>query len=327
MFSKLDMKSFVLPLTIAFLSTNVGFANNLIHDEYKADYRKAITPGYYLGFSTLHDKLRRVRLPEDISKPSSFFNSLFLDFHFSNQEFSLGFYDEEALKNNGAGTGIEYDTNRTKTGIQPGYQNPGDIEHTLYGITLGFALGDNPNLDIRIPLAVSHFETDHLDDTGFSGGIELFPNYRINKYVAWGINFSHINNTSDFPIFDESMTSVSFEAMAESSPAYGMNWSGRLSAGHYYPSNDINENSFWLWKGSLALHYQIHQDFTFLPYFGINYSPTEEALTDDLWVDYGIEFLLMPNSPWNFSFGLAGVGGHNVIEEGMEFYVSAKGNF
>ena len=169
------MKNFVLPLTIAFLSTNVGFANNLIHDEYKADYRKAITPGYYLGFSTLHDKLRRVRLPEDISKPSSFFNSLFLDFHFSNQEFSLGFYDEEALKNNGAGTGIEYDTNRTRTGIQPGYQNPGDIEHTLYGITLGFALGDNPNLDIRIPLAVSHFETDHLDDTGFSGGIELFP--------------------------------------------------------------------------------------------------------------------------------------------------------
>ena len=136
-----------------------------------------------------------------------------------------------------------------------------------------------------------------------------------------------IYNTSDFPIFDESMTSVSFEAMAESSPAYGMNWSGRLSAGHYYPSNDINENSFWLWKGSLALHYQIHQDFTFLPYLGINYSPNEEALTDDLWVDYGIEFLLMPNSPWNFSFGLAGVGGHNVIEEGMEFYVSAKGNF
>jgi len=35
----------------------------------------------------------------------------------------------------------------------------------------------------------------------------------------------------------------------------------------------------------------------------------------------------MPNSPWNFSFGLAGVGGHNVIEEGMEFYASAKGNF
>jgi hypothetical protein len=321
------MKNFVLLLLTAFFFTNFLYGNHLIHEDFKADYRKAITPGYYLGFSSLHDKLRDIRLPEGVSKPSSFFNSLFVDFQFSNQEFSLGFYDEEALKNNGAGHGLLYDTNRSNKFPDPGYHHPGDIEHTLYGITLGFALGDNPNLDIRIPLSVSHFETQHLDDTGFSGGIELFPNYRINKYVAWGVNFSHINNTSDFPIFDESMTSVSFEAMAESSPAYGMNWSGRLSAGHYYPSNDINENSFWLWKGSLALHYQIHQDFTFLPYFGINYSPTEGALTDDLWVDYGIEFLLMPNSPWNFSFGLAGVGGHNVIEEGMEFYVSAKGNF
>ena len=322
-------KIFILGIVSALVS-HFSFGGHLIHEEYKADYRKAITPGYYLGFSSLHDKLREVRLPEDISKSPSFFNSLFLDFHFSNQEFSVGFYDEEALENGRSDFltyGIEYDTNRSDSAAPLGYHQPGDVEHTLYGITLGFALGDNPNLDIRIPLAVSHFETDHLDDTGFSGGIELFPNYRINKYVAWGVNLSHINNTSDFPIFDESMTSVSFEAMAESSPAYGMNWSGRLSAGHYYPSNDINENSFWLWKGSLALHYQIHEDFSFLPYFGINYSPTEGALTDELWVDYGIEFLLMPNSPWNFSFGLAGVGGHNVIEEGMEFYVSTKGNF
>ena len=315
------------------LVCSLHFLNGQItHEDYTADYRNAITPGYYLGFSTLHDKLREVRLPEGTPKTSSFFNSIFLDFHFSNQEFSAGFYDKEAYKNNGLGNGIMYDNNRSNAvGLFSGSADmrfaDGEIEHTLYGITLGFALGDNPNLDIRIPLAVSHFETDHLDDTGFSGGIELFPNYRINKYVAWGVNFSHINNTSDFPIFDESMTSVSFEAMAESSPAYGMNWSGRLSMGHYYPSNDINENSFWLWKGSLALHYQIHEDFTFLPYFGINYSPTEGALTDELWVDYGIEFLLMPNSPWNFSFGLAGVGGHNVIEEGMEFYVSTKGNF
>jgi len=192
---------------------------------------------------------------------------------------------------------------------------------------LGFGLGNNPNLDVRIPLSISDFQVDHLDDNGFVGGIELFPNYRINKYVAWGVNFAHLNSVSDFPIFDESMTSVSFEAMAESSPAYGMNWSGRLSMGHYYPSNDINENSFWLWKGSLGLHYQLHEDFTFLPYFRINYSPTEAAVTDTLWVDYGIEFLLMPNSPWNFSFGLAGIGGHDVIEEGMEFYLSTKGNF
>jgi hypothetical protein len=35
----------------------------------------------------------------------------------------------------------------------------------------------------------------------------------------------------------------------------------------------------------------------------------------------------MPNAPWNFSLGIAGVGGHDVIEEGMEFYLSTKGNF
>ena len=329
------MRIITLTSTALFLTIN-SLCGQITHEDYSANYRNAITPGYYLGFSTLHDKLRKIRLPENVSKPSSFFNSIFLDFHYSNQEFSVGFYDQEAYKNNDLENGIMYDSNRSNAigiGSPPGddtaFGRGHEIEHTLYGITLGFALGDNPNLDVRIPLAVSHFETesDNLDDTSFSGGIELFPNYRINKYVAWGVNFSHIGNTSDYPIFDESMTSVSFEAMAESSPAYGMNWSGRLSAGHYYPSNDINENSFWLWKGSLALHYQLHEDFTFLPYFGINYSPTEDALTDDLWVDYGIEFLLMPNSPWNFSFGLAGVGGHNVIEEGMEFYFSAKGNF
>ena len=31
------------------------------------------------------------------------------------------------------------------------------------------------------------------------------------------------------------------------------------------------------------------------------------------WVEYGSEFILMPNI-WNFSFGIAGVGGHDVIE-------------
>lgn len=294
-------------LPILFLALTVlpsVFAKHLVHNDYSADLRDANTPGYYLGFTSFHDKFREVRLPTDIKESSSFFNSFYIDFHYANQEFSEGFY------------ALEADPNKKH-----------HIEHTLYGITLGFGLGDNPNLDVRIPLSISDFQVDHLDDTGFVGGIELFPNYRINEYVAWGVNFAHLNSVSDFPIFDESMTSVSFEAMAESSPAYGMNWSGRLSMGHYYPSNDINENSFWLWKGSLGLHYQLHEDFTFLPYFRINYSPTEAAVTDTLWVDYGIEFLLMPNSPWNFSFGLAGIGGHDVIEEGMEFYISTKGNF
>jgi len=165
-----------------------------------------------------------------------------------------------------------------------------------------------------------------VDDTGVIAGIELFPNFRINEYIAWGVNIAHINSSSDFPIFDESMTSVSFETMAESSPAYGMNWSGRLSIGRYFPSNDTNDDSFWLFKGALALHYHLHNNFTMLPFIRFNYS-NGEVLSDNMWVDYGAEFIIMPNAPWNFSFGIAGVGGHDIIEEGMEFYLSTKGNF
>ena len=292
---------------------------HLIHTDYSSDLRKGITTGYYLGFNSLPDEFRQLRLPNNIIKSNAFFNSLYLDFHYSNQEFGRKFYKDDAQ--------VRYDSNRSNNLPDTSFDEPSDIEHDLYGITIGFALGDNPNLDIKIPLSISHFEVNHLDDTGFVGGIELFPNYRINEYVAWGVNFSHMNSVSDFPIFDESMTSISFEAMAESSSAYGMNWSGRLSMGHYYPSNDANDDSFWLWKGALALHYQIHENFTFLPFFRVNYSPTDLVLTDTLWIDYGLEFILMPNSPWNFSFGIAGVGGHDVIEEGMEFMFSTKGNF
>ena len=70
----------------------------------------------------------------------------------------------------------------------------------------------------------------------------------------------------------------------------------------------------------------MHENFTMLPFVRFNYS-IGDVLTDYLWWDYGAEFILMPNAPWNFSFGIAGVGGHNVIEEGMEFYFSTKGNF
>ena len=114
--------------------------------------------------------------------------------------------------------------------------------------------------------------------------------------------------------------------MVESSEAYGMNWSGRLSIGRYFPSNDINDKSFWLFKGAIALHYHLHNNFTMLPFIRFNYS-NGDVLTDSMWVDYGTEFILMPNAPWNFSLGIAGVGGHDVIEEGMEFYLSTKGNF
>ena len=157
-------------------------------------------------------------------------------------------------------------------------------------MTLGFGLGDNPNLDIRIPLSVSRLSVGDIDDSGMVAGVEFFPNYRINQYVAWGVNIAHLNSSSDFPMFDESMTSVSFETMVESSEAYGMNWSGRLSIGRYFPSNDINDMSFWLFKGGIALHYHLHNNFTMLPFIRFNYS-NGDVLTDSMWVDYGTEFI------------------------------------
>ena len=282
---------------------DAAYTKGSIPNDFDAGWRKGVTSGYYLGFSSLADELRDLRRPSDIPVTDGFVKTFYLDLHFSNQEFNLGFFEDDAF-------------------------TPDEdlIENSLYGLTLGLGLGDNPNLDIKIPLSASRFEVGNVDDTGFVSGIELFPNYRINDYVAWGVNLAYIESKSDFPIFDESLASVSFEALAESSTAYGMNWSGRLSIGHYYPSNDANDNSFWLYRGALALHYHLHENFTLLPFVRVNYS-NGDVLTDELWVEYGSEFILMPNAPWNFSFGIAGVGGHNVIEEGMEFYFSTKKNF
>jgi hypothetical protein len=257
-----------------------------------------------LGFSALADELRKLRRPTDIPVTDGFIKTFYFDLHFANQEFNLGFFKDDS----------------------PLTPDQDLIEHSLYGVTFGLGLGDNPNLDIKIPLSATRTDVGNLDDTGFVSGIELFPNYRINEYVAWGVNIAYIESKSDFPIFDESLASVSFETMVESSTTYGMNWSGRLSIGHYYPSNDANDESFWLYRGALALHYHLHENFTLLPFIRFNYS-NGDVLTDDLWVEYGSEFILMPNAPWNFSFGIAGVGGHDVIEEGMEFYFSTKKNF
>lgn len=271
----------------------------------KGSYRKGVTQGYYLGFRSLADEMRDLRRPSDIPVTGGFLKTLYIDFHYMNQEFNGKFFDGDKVDSSG-------------------YDEP--IENDLYGLTLGLGLGGNPNLQVRIPLSISRFEVGDLDDRGMTTGIELFPNYRINDYVSWGVNIGYINSSSDFPIFDESMTNISFEAMAESSTAYGMNWSGRLSIGQYYPSNDANDESFWLYRGALALHYHLHENFTLLPFVRLNYS-NGDVLTDTLWVDYGTEFIFMPNAPWNFSFGIAGVGGHEVIEEGMEFYFSTKKNF
>jgi hypothetical protein len=270
-----------------------------------AGFRKGFTPGYYLGFRSLADEMRNLRRPSNIPVTKGFLKTLYLDVHYMNQEFNGKFFDSTKANSSA-------------------YDEP--IENDLYGLTLGMGLGGNPNLQVRIPLSISRFEVGGLDDRGMTAGIEMFPNYRINEYVAWGVNISHVNSSSDFPIFDESLTRISFEAMAESSPAYGMNWSARLSIGRYYPSNEANDEAFWLFRGGLALHYHLHQNFTLLPFVRLNHS-TGDVLTDALWVDYGTEFILMPNAPWNFSLGIAGVGGHDVIEEGMEFYFSTKKNF
>ena len=294
------MKKLSLSIVLCFLLTT-HYSFGVEPSEYKANFRKGVTSGYYLGFTSLADEMRELRRPSDIPKSDGFLQSLYVDFHYANQEFDEGFYSTVATRND-------------------------HIEHTIYGLTLGFGLGDNPNLDVRIPLSVTDFNVGDIDDSGMIAGIEFFPNYRINQYVAWGVNIAHLNSSSDFPMFDESMTSVSFETMVESSEAYGMNWSGRLSIGRYFPSNDINDEALWLFKGGIALHYHLHNNFTMLPFIRFNYS-NGDVLTDSMWVDYGTEFILMPNAPWNFSLGIAGVGGHDVIEEGMEFYLSTKGNF
>ena len=294
------MKKLSLSIVLSFLLSSPSLFG-VEPSDYKANFRKGVTSGYYLGFTSLADEMRELRRPSDVPKSDGFLQSLYVDFHYANQELNGGFYSTIATTND-------------------------HIEHTIYGLTLGFGLGDNPNLDVRIPLSVTDFNVGDIDDSGMIAGIEFFPNYRINQYVAWGVNIAHLNSSSDFPMFDESMTSVSFETMVESSEAYGMNWSGRLSIGRYFPSNDINDEALWLFKGGIALHYHLHNNFTMLPFIRFNYS-NGDVLTDSMWVDYGTEFILMPNAPWNFSLGIAGVGGHDVIEEGMEFYLSTKGNF
>jgi hypothetical protein len=292
---------------------NHAYSNSLTKE---GNLRKGITPGYYLGFRNISDKLRVFSRPPTLGEQSGLLHSFYFDFHYATQEFNAGFYNPEGR--------VLYDTNRSNNLADPSLHSPGNIAHDLYGITLGFALGNNPNLDIKIPLAVSRFEVDHLDDTGFLGGIELFPNYRINDYIAWGVNLAYINSVSDFPIFDESITSVSLEALAESNPVYGINWSGRFSMGNYFPSNG---DSFWLYKADLALHFQISENFVFVPFFGINLATDDLAVNGTTWLDFGSEFAFYPLSPWGFNLGLSGIAGHDVIDTGLEFYGSTSYEF
>jgi len=299
--------------------TGVDSNGNLNHNHPKnfpSDWRRGVVTGYHLGFRSLADEARELRRPGDIPVTDGFLKSFYMDFHYANQEFNKYFFVD--------------DENNPNLGPIASDEDP--IELDVYGITLGFRLGDNPNLDVRIPLSAAHFDVEGVDDTGFVGGIEVFPHYRINQYIAWGVRFAHNTSHSDFPIFDESMTNVNFETMAESSPAYGMNWSGRLSIGRYFPSNEVNDDAFWLLRGGLGLHYHLHDNFTMLPFFRYNYATesggsSKKGVLDQSWMEFGAEFLFMPNRPWNFSFGIAGIGHHKIIEESMEFYFNMKGNF
>ena len=286
-----------------------GALNHNHPQNFPADWRRGVVTGYHLGFRSLADEARELRRPGDIPVTEGFFKSFYMDFHYANQEFNNRFFVDE----------------NSTSGPLTSTKDP--IELDVYGVTLGFRLGDNPNLDVRIPLSAAHFDVEGVDDTGFVGGIEVFPHYRINQYIAWGVRFAHNTSVSDFPIFDESMTNVNFETMAESSTAYGMNWSGRLSIGRYFPSNDVNDDAFWLIRGGLGLHYHLHDNFTMLPFFRYNYLEDRESVLDRSWMEFGAEFLFMPNRPWNFSFGIAGIGHHKIIEESMEFYFNMKGNF
>jgi hypothetical protein len=298
------MKPRLFSITLAFcLLISIGFLGSTSsaisagHDPSHYTGRKGNVSGYYLGFRSLSEGMRNLRRPKDIPVTNDFMKNFYLDFLYAKQEFN-----EDWLPS-------------------------GEIaEHELYGITLGFTLGDNPNLDIRIPIAAADFDVGGLDDTGAVMGIEFFPNYRINQYVAWGVKVAYTESFSDFPVFDESMSSAAFMVSAESSEAYGMNWSGRLSIGRYFPSNDINDDAFWLYRASLGLHYHLHKNFTLFPFMRYNIS-TGESLIDSSWVEIGTEFIFMPNSPWNFSLGIAGVGHHNYIEHGLEFYFASQRHF
>ena len=138
---------------------NPGEPFNHGPNDINAGWRRGVTPGYYLGFRALSDEMRDLRRPSDIPVTDGFLKTLYIDFHFMNQEYNGQFFTDAVDSS--------------------AYDEP--IENDLYGITLGFGLGDNPNLQVRVPISVSRFEVGELDDTGVSSGLELFPNYRINE--------------------------------------------------------------------------------------------------------------------------------------------------
>ena len=110
-----------------------GNSPSSVPEDFDAGWRKGVTSGYYLGFTSLADELRQLRRPSDIPVTDGFIKAFYLDFHYANQEFNSDFFkDDDPLT-------LSRDL----------------VENDVYGITIGLSLGDNPNLDVKIPLSVS----------------------------------------------------------------------------------------------------------------------------------------------------------------------------
>ena len=109
-------------------------SNGALHynhpQNFPADWRRGVVTGYHLGFRSLADEARELRRSGDIPETEGFFKSFYMDFHYANQEFNKYFFvDDEDNPNLGSIAGNEH-----------------PIELDVYGVTLGFRLGDNPNL-------------------------------------------------------------------------------------------------------------------------------------------------------------------------------------
>ena len=80
------MKNFYLFAIFCFINLALfSYGLPLTPDDYKADLRKGVTSGYYLGFTSLADEMRELRRPSDIPVGDGFLKSLYVDFHYANQ--------------------------------------------------------------------------------------------------------------------------------------------------------------------------------------------------------------------------------------------------
>ncbi|MDG1324299.1 MAG: hypothetical protein P8P49_00935, partial [Opitutales bacterium] len=61
------MKRLSLYIALSFLLSSLH-SFGLEPSDYKANFRKGVTSGYYLGFTSLADEMRELRRPSDIPK-------------------------------------------------------------------------------------------------------------------------------------------------------------------------------------------------------------------------------------------------------------------